>query len=168
MLQTRAFNIEDICRWFRVWPGLIGHNAQGQTMWGSGVEQMLIGFLTFSLRPWLTRIEQAIRKNLLAPGERNRYFAEFSIEGLLRADSAARAAFYSTMTQNGLMSRNEARQKENLPPRPGADQLTVQANLLPIDLLGKSGDGESAKNALREWLGIKSEETPECTGKTQP
>lgn len=34
---------------------------------GSGVEQMLIGFLTFSLRPWLTRIEQAIRKSLLAP-----------------------------------------------------------------------------------------------------
>ncbi|MBD0966926.1 phage portal protein, partial [Klebsiella michiganensis] len=78
-------------------------------MWGSGVEQMLIGFLTFSLRPWLTRIEQAIRKSLLAPGERNKYFAEFSIEGLLRADSAARAAFYSTMTQNGLMTRNEAR-----------------------------------------------------------
>ncbi|MBZ7592598.1 phage portal protein, partial [Klebsiella oxytoca] len=50
----------------------------------------------------------------------------------------------------------------------GADQLTVQSNLLPIDQLGKSGDSESAKNALREWLGIKSEETPECTGKTQP
>ena len=168
MLQSRAFNIEEICRWFRVWPGLIGHTAQGQTMWGSGVEQMLIGFLTFSLRPWLTRIEQAIRKSLLAPGERNKYFAEFSIEGLLRADSAARAAFYSTMTQNGLMTRNEARQKENLQPKPGADQLTVQSNLLPIDQLGKSGDSESAKNALREWLGIKSEETPECTGKTQP
>lgn len=168
MLQSRAFNIEEICRWFRVWPGLIGHSAQGQTMWGSGVEQMLIGFLTFSLRPWLTRIEQAVRKSLLAPGERNKYFAEFSIEGLLRADSAARAAFYSTMTQNGLMTRNEARQKENLQPKPGADQLTVQSNLLPIDQLGKSGDSESAKNALREWLGIKSEETPECTGKTQP
>ncbi|RCJ87733.1 phage portal protein, partial [Klebsiella pneumoniae] len=79
-----------------------------------------------------------------------------------------RAAFYSTMTQNGLMTRNEARQKENLQPKPGADQLTVQSNLLPIDQLGKSGDSELAKNALREWLGIKSEETPECTGKTQP
>lgn len=168
MLQTRAFNIEEICRWFRVWPGLIGHNAQGQTMWGSGVEQMLIGFLTFSLRPWLTRIEQAIRRNLLMAGERNRYFAEFSIEGLLRADSAARAAFYSTMTQNGVMTRNEARHKENLPPQSGGDQLTVQSNLLPLDQLGRGAESEAAKNALREWLGIKSEETPECTGKTQP
>ncbi|ATA23527.1 phage portal protein [Brenneria goodwinii] len=168
MLQSRAFNIEEICRWFRVWPGLIGHNAAGQTMWGSGVEQMLIGFLTFSLRPWLTRIEQSVRRSLLIPGERNRYFAEFSIEGLLRADSAARAAFYSTMTQNGLMTRNEARGKENLPPHSSGDQLTVQSNLLPLDQLGKTGDSEQAKNALREWLGIKSEEKPECTGNTQP
>lgn len=63
MLQSRAFNIEEICRWFRVWPGLIGHTARADDV-GSGVEQMLIGFLTFSLRPWLTRIEQAIRKSL--------------------------------------------------------------------------------------------------------
>lgn len=158
MLQTRAFNIEEICRWFRVWPGLIGHHAQGQTMWGSGVEQMLIGFLTFSLRPWLTRIEQAIRRSLLAPGERGKYFAEFSIEGLLRADSAARAAFYSTMTQNGIMTRNEARQKENLTPQSGGDQLTVQSNLLPLDQLGNANNQSAAKEVLRDWLGIKTEE----------
>ncbi|AFJ47151.1 phage portal protein [Shimwellia blattae] len=168
MLQTRAFNIEEICRWFRVWPGLIGHNAQGQTMWGSGVEQMLIGFLTFSLRPWLTRIEQSIRKSLLIPGERNRYFAEFSIEGLLRADSAARAAFYSTMTQNGVMTRNEARQKENMAPHPGGDQLTVQSNLLPLEQLGKTGDSDAAKSALRQWLEITSEEATACSAKTPP
>ncbi|HAC8240291.1 TPA_asm: phage portal protein, partial [Salmonella enterica] len=102
MLDTRRFSVEEICRWFGVYPVMIGHAAQGQTMWGSGVEQMMLMFLTLSLRPWLTRIEQAIRRSLLAPGERNRYFAEFSVEGLLRADSAARAAFYSTMTQNGV------------------------------------------------------------------
>ncbi|EAA9303486.1 phage portal protein [Salmonella enterica] len=169
MLDTRRFSVEEICRWFGVYPVMIGHAAQGQTMWGSGVEQLMIMFLTLSLRPWLTRIEQAIRRSLLAPGERNRYFAEFSVEGLLRADSAARAAFYSTMTQNGVMTRNEARHKENLPPQPGGDQLTVQSNLLPLDQLGKNSDTESAKNALRDWLDIdKQKEGPACTGKTQP
>jgi HK97 family phage portal protein len=168
MLQTRAFNIEEICRWFRVWPGLIGHNAAGQTMWGSGVEQMMIGFLTFSLRPWLTRIEQAVRRSLLAPGERGRYFAEFAIEGLLRADSAARASFYSTMAQNGVMSRNEIRRKENLSPQPGGDQLTVQSNLLPLDQLGNAGGDGAAKSALRQWLGIPDQEEPACSGKAQP
>ncbi|EAW9117702.1 phage portal protein [Salmonella enterica subsp. enterica serovar Chandans] len=168
MLETRRFSVEEICRWFGVYPVMIGHAAQGQTMWGSGVEQLMIMFLTLSLRPWLTRIEQSIRRSLLAPGERNRYFAEFSVEGLLRADSAARAAFYSTMTQNGVMTRNEARHKENLPPHPGGDQLTVQSNLLPIDQLGKGSNTESAKNALRDWLGIDSQkEGPACTGKTR-
>ncbi|ECC6922392.1 phage portal protein, partial [Salmonella enterica] len=59
MLETRRFSVEEICRWFGVYPVMIGHAAQGQTMWGSGVEQLMIMFLTLSLRPWLTRIEQA-------------------------------------------------------------------------------------------------------------
>ncbi|HAC8240064.1 TPA_asm: phage portal protein, partial [Salmonella enterica] len=59
--------------------------------------------------------------------------------------------------------------KENLPPQPGGDQLTVQSNLLPLDQLGKNSDTESAKNALRDWLDIdKQKEGPACTGKTQP
>ncbi|EMW9314803.1 phage portal protein [Salmonella enterica] len=169
MIETRRLSVEDVCQWFGVDPIMIGHAVQGQTMWGSGVEQLMMKFLTTSLRPWLTRIEQAIRRSLLAPGDKNKYFAEFAIEGLLRADSAARAAFYSTMTQNGVMTRNEARHKENLPPQPGGDQLTVQSNLLPLDQLGRANDTESAKNALRDWLGIdKQKEDPACTGKTQP
>lgn len=168
MIETRRLSVEDVCQWFGVDPIMIGHTVQGQTMWGSGVEQLMMKFLTTSLRPWLTRIEQAIRRSLLAPGDKSKYFAEFSIEGLLRADSAARAAFYSTMTQNGVMTRNEARHKENLPPQPGGDQLTVQSNLLPLDQLGRSDNTESAKNALRDWLGIdKQKEDPACTGKTQ-
>ncbi|EJA8582521.1 phage portal protein [Salmonella enterica] len=169
MIETRRLSVEDVCQWFGVDPIMIGHAVQGQTMWGSGVEQLMMKFLTTSLRPWLTRIEQAIRRSLLTPGDKNKYFAEFTIEGLLRADSAARAAFYSTMTQNGVMTRNEARHKENLSPQPGGDQLTVQSNLLPLDQLGSVNNTESAKNALRDWLGIdKQKEDPACTGKTQP
>lgn len=158
MIETRRLSVEDICQWFGVDPIMIGHIAQGQTMWGSGVEQLMIKFLTTSLRPWLNRIEQAIRRSLLAPGDRNKYFAEFSIEGLLRADSAARSAFYSTLAQNGIMTRNEIRRKENLPPVEGGDQLTVQSNLLPIEQLGGVNNDTTAKNALRDWLGMKSDE----------
>ncbi|EAV1937138.1 phage portal protein, partial [Salmonella enterica] len=42
MLDTRRFSVEEICRWFGVYPVMIGHAAQGQTMWGSGVEQMML------------------------------------------------------------------------------------------------------------------------------
>lgn len=136
MLQTRAFHVEEICRWFRVPPFMVGHSEKS-TSWGTGLEQQMIGFLTFALRPYLTRIEQGIKKSLLSPVERTKYFAEFALEGLMRADSSARAALYSSASQNGWMTRNEIRDLENRPPLVGGDELTVQSNLVPISLLGK-------------------------------
>lgn len=149
LLATRGFSVEEICRWFRVPPFMVGHSEKS-TSWGTGIEQQMIGFLTFSLRPWLTRIEQSVRRSLLAPGERDRYFAEFAVEGLMRADSAARASFYSQMTQNGIYTRDDCREKENLPRVGGnAAVLTVQSNLLPLDSLGASMPADAAKDALR-------------------
>ena len=136
MLETRAFHVEEICRWFRVPPFMVGHSEKS-TSWGTGLEQQMIGFLTFALRPYLTRIEQGIKKSLLSPTERTKYFAEFALEGLMRADSNARAALYSSASQNGWMTRNEIRDLENRPPLSGGDELTVQSNLVPINVLGK-------------------------------
>lgn len=144
LLESRAFSVEEICRWFRVPPFMVGHSEKS-TSWGTGIEHQMIGFLTFTLRPWLTRIEQAIRKDLLSPVERLRYYAEFSVEGLLRADSAGRSEYLSKMVNNGLMTRDEARAKENLAPKGGnADVLTVQTALVPIDQLGQA---QGAPNA---------------------
>jgi HK97 family phage portal protein len=136
MLAARSFSVEEICRWFRVPPFMVGHTTKS-TSWGTGLEQQMIGFLTFSLRPYLTRIEQSIKRKLITPAERATLFAEFSLEGLLRADSAARAAFYSQMAQNGIYTRNEIRAKENLRSMAGGDQLTVQSNLIPVARLGE-------------------------------
>jgi HK97 family phage portal protein len=117
---------------------MVGHTANS-TSWGTGIEQQMIGFLTFTLRPWLTRIEQAINKDLLSPVDQLRYYAEFSVEGLLRADSAGRATYESTMVNNGIMTRDEVRRLENLPPMGGnAGVLTVQTALVPIDQLGNA------------------------------
>jgi HK97 family phage portal protein len=136
LLESRNFSVEEICRWFRVPPFMVGHTA-GSTNWGTGIEQQMIGFLTFTLRPWLTRIEQAINMNLLSPSDRLKFYAEFSVEGLLRADSAGRAEYLAKMTSNGLMTRDEGRSKENLPPKGGnADVLTVQSAMMPLDKLG--------------------------------
>jgi HK97 family phage portal protein len=135
MLQTRGFHVEEICRWFRIPPFMIGHTEK-VTSWGTGLEQQMIGFLTFALRPYLTRIEQAIRKSLVSPLDVRTITAEFNLEGLLRADSHGRAEFYGAMVNNGLMTRNEIRAKENLPPMPGGDRLTLQINNTFLDLLG--------------------------------
>ncbi|SFU81757.1 phage portal protein, HK97 family [Paenacidovorax caeni] len=160
LLATRGFNVEEVCRWFRVPPFMVGHSEKS-TSWGTGIEQQMIGFITFVLRPWCVRIEQSIRRNLLSPVERLTHSAEWSLEGLLRGDSAARAAFYSQMVQNGVMTRDDARRLENLPLMGGnANVLTVQSNLLPIDALGVNAGGAAAQDALRNWLGINDEKDP--------
>ncbi|MGC8384593.1 phage portal protein [Pseudomonas aeruginosa] len=102
----------------------------------------MIGFLTFTLRPWLTRIEQAINKDLLSLADQMTTYAEFSVEGLLRADSKGRAEYLASMVNNGLMTRDEGRAKDNLPLMGGnADVLTVQTALIPLDQLGKAPAG---------------------------
>ncbi|WP_186137957.1 phage portal protein [Burkholderia gladioli] len=152
LLETKSFNIEEICRWYRVPPFMVGHSEKS-TSWGTGIEQQMIGFLTFSLRPWLARIEQTIKKGCLTPVERLTYYPEFAVEGLLRADSAGRAAFYSQMVNNGIYTRDECRAKENMVPMGGnADVLTVQSALLPIDKLGEQSAASSAQDALKNWL----------------
>lgn len=142
LLESRSFSVEEICRWFRVPPHMVGHSEKS-TSWGTGIEQQMIGFLQFTLRPWLTRIEQHINKDLLSPLEQTRYYAEFNIEGLLRGDSAARKEFYSSALQNGWMNRNQVAAMENQPSLEGGDIYTVQSNLIPIDQLGKGVPSET-------------------------
>lgn len=135
MLETKKFNVEDVCRWFGTPPIIIGHAGSGQTMWGKGVEQIMLAWLTLGINPLARKIESRIRKQLLSPADRKRFKPEFNREVLLQMDSQAKAAFLSSLTQNGLMSRNEGRDKLNLPRRDGADELTVQTALAPIDEL---------------------------------
>ncbi len=137
MLETRRFNVEEICRWFGVPPMIVGHAAQGQTMWGSGVEQIMLAWLTLGLNPICRRIEQRISKQLIPVKDRGRLYVEFNREGLLQMDAKSKAQFLSSMTQNGLMTRNEGRSKLNLPAstQAGANDLTVQTALAPIDEL---------------------------------
>jgi HK97 family phage portal protein len=144
LLATRGFHVEQICRWFDVPPVMIGH-TQAATAWGSGMEQMMLWYLQFSLRPLLKKIEQVITKSLLLPQDRQKHYAEFNVESLLRTDSAARANLYASLVDHGVKTRNEVRAQENLPPRPEANDLTVQAAMLPLQLLGEFVKGKSDK-----------------------
>ena len=153
LLESRGYSVEEVCRWFGVPPWMVGKTDSGSN-WGTGLEQQMIAFLTFSISSITNQIQQCVNKRLLTPVERRSYYAEFSLEAFLKADSAGRSAWYSQMTQNGIMTRDECRVKENLPRHGGnAGVLTVQTNLTPIDKLGESTDGQAAQAALKNWLG---------------
>jgi HK97 family phage portal protein len=158
LLESRHFNVEELCRWYRVDPAMIGHGGKDSN-WGTGLEQKMLWFLTFTLRHWCVRIEQAVRKSLLTPVERLKYFAEFNMEGLLRGDATTRAAFYAAMVNSGIYTRDECRARENLAPMGGnAGVLTVQSAMVNIDDMNKGTNAaaSNAMNALKAWLGLET------------
>ncbi|MBA6145891.1 phage portal protein, partial [Pseudomonas juntendi] len=92
-------------------------NRAGKTsIMGSNLEQQLIGFITFGLKPYIDTIEDELNSKLFGSTTR---FVEFVVEGLLRADSAGRATYLGAALGgsggSGWMTINEARAKENLP-----------------------------------------------------
>lgn len=111
-LETRRFQIEEIARWFRVPPHKIGHLDKATF---SNIEQQSIEFVTDSLRPWLVRWEQTIRRDLIR--EPGRFFAEHNADALLRGDTTQRYAAYALAIDRGILSPNEVRERENLNPR---------------------------------------------------
>lgn len=159
LIQQQKFSIEEICRWTGTPPIIIGHAPEGQTMFGSGVEQTFLAWLALGINPLCKRIERRITKQLIPLAEQKRVYAEFNREAFLQMDAAAKASFLSQVTQNGLMTRAEGRQKLNLPHKDGADELTVQSNLVPLDQLGQQqGGAQQVRAQLRAWLGLDEKE----------
>lgn len=141
MLETRTFEIEEICRWFRVPPFMVGH-LNKQSSWASSTEGMNMQFLTNTLRPMLVNIEQEIARCLIGVAESEKYYVEFGVEGLLRADSKGRAEYYASALNNGWYNRNEVRRKENEAPIAGGEIYTIQSALISLGKVGTNYKGD--------------------------
>lgn len=140
-------SVEEICRWFGVPAVIVG--SSGQSTWGSGIEQLVDGFHKFTINPLLTQLEQAFSKRLIPTGDEETEI-EFKTDAFLRGSSESRAKYYTTMVEGGLMTRNEVREQENLPPEKGCDVLTTMSNYVPVDQLGKNPDATTgaSKNGI--------------------
>jgi HK97 family phage portal protein len=132
-LQTRRWQTIEIARVFGIPPHLLG-DVERTTSWGTGIEQQNIAFVAYTLRPWLSRIEQRVSFQVVTPKSQ---FAEFEINGLLRGSAPERAAFYANGIQWGWLTRNEARIKENLVPITGLDEP-----LTPLNMVAGRNDAE--------------------------
>lgn len=138
-LETRKYQVTDIARIFRVPPHMI---ADLERATFSNVEQQSIDFVVHTIRPWLVRIEQAIKKSLFMDSD---LFVQFVVDGLLRGDIETRYKAYMTAIQNGIMSPDEVREKENLNPRPdGLGGVYLRpSNMVPANQEGDQKNGES-------------------------
>jgi HK97 family phage portal protein len=142
LLDTRKFSVEDIARWFGISSVMI-NDTNKTTTWGTGIGQLIEGFYKFRLRPMLESLEQCLERRVLTSGQREIYSVEFSLDAILRGSLADRLDAGAKGVQNGLYTRNEWRQLENLPKMEGGDQLTAQLNLAPISQLGSQGNASS-------------------------
>ena len=122
-IESRRFQISEVARIFGIPPHMLA-DTDKSTSWGSGIEQQTIAFVVYTLRPWLTRVEQRISR-VLSPES---VYARYSVEGLLRGDSAARSSFYKAMWELGALSTNEIRAYEELAPVEGGDTRYVPLN----------------------------------------
>jgi HK97 family phage portal protein len=136
-MAARKFQVSELARFFGVPPHLVG-DVEKSTSWGTGIEQQNLGFLQYTLQPYISRWENSIQRWLLKPNEVGVYHAEHNLDGLLRGDSASRAAFMKAMGESGLRTINEMRRLDNLPPLPGGDVAMRQAQYVPITELGTS------------------------------
>jgi HK97 family phage portal protein len=116
-LETRKYGRSEIAGLYRV-PLHMINDLERATF--SNVEHIALEFVKFTLMPWLVQIEQAIQRDLFRISEGKRsHFAEHLVEGLLRGDSAGRAAYLQTMRQNGALNADEWRALDNLNPIEG-------------------------------------------------
>ncbi len=152
-LETRKFQVSEICRIYRVPPHLVG-DLEHATF--SNIENENISFAVHTIRPWLVRIEQSVDRQLFPEKEKGHFYAQFNLDGLMRGDYKSRMEGYAIARQNGWMCANDIRTLENLNPIPeeeGGDAFLVNGNMI------------SLRTAMAQCVGsAKSEDTGEAGG----
>lgn len=121
LLEARKFQVIDIARAFGVPPHMIGETS-ASTSWGSGIESMSRGFVTYTLQPHLVRIEQELNRKLF-PRDAGRY-VQFDRDALIEGDSTAQAAYYRAAlggpgTGQAWLTADEVRKVKGHAPKGG-------------------------------------------------
>lgn len=126
-LEMRRFQVEEVCRFMRVLPIMVGH-ADKTTTYASA-EQMILAHATYTLGPWATRIESSIGRWLLTDKQASDgYYANLDEKALLRMTAKDQAEVMFRYTGGPVMTRNEGRAKLDLNPVKGGDELLTPVN----------------------------------------
>ena len=133
-LSSRQFSIEEVARIFNVPPHMLKDLSKSSF---NNIEMQSQEFVTYTLMPYITRIEQEMNLKLFRTNELGKTFIEFNVNGLLRGDVKSRTEAYKTAITNGYMSINEVRQKENMNSIEGGDKHFMQMNMTTIDKVGE-------------------------------
>jgi len=169
-VETRAFQLGDVARIFRIPEVLLGI-SQGKSSTYASAEQFFLAYTKYTLGPWCQRIEQSITRDLLAPSE-TEYFAKHDLDSLTRADLQTRYAAHAAGIMAGFLTRNEARGMENLLQLPGLDEPLSPLNMGSGTLKPAQGAGarlarQLAKNCVAHEAKLLADGKSRATVYTQ-
>jgi HK97 family phage portal protein len=131
-LESRKFQVAEICRIYRVPPHLVG-DLEHATF--SNIEHQSISFAMHTIRPWLVRLEQAMNRALFTENEKRSFYVRINIDGLMRGSYKERMEGYAIGRQNGWLSADDIRELENMNPLPdgaGGGTYLVNGNMVQI------------------------------------
>lgn len=140
LIETRRQELIEICAMFNVLPAVLGLDDKTQAF--ASVEAMFMAHLRHTLRPWLMCWEQAIDRDLL--DDMGPIYCKFDTSDMEKATTKERAESYRTLMDTLVMTPNEAREKEGLPPIAGLNELWIEMQR------GKSGLEPSGQNGAPE------------------
>jgi HK97 family phage portal protein len=147
-IESRKFSVTEVARWFRVPPHKI---ADLERSTNNNIEHQSIEFVTDTLVPWVTRLEQEVNVKLFGARAVGTVYTKMAVNALMRGDAKSRADFYRTMTQIGAMSINEVRELEEMNGIGAAgDEHLVQLNQTTLERLVAEPLPEPAAEAWPE------------------
>jgi HK97 family phage portal protein len=132
-LASRQFSVEEVARIFGIPPHLLRDLSKSSF---NNIEMQSQEFVSYSLMPFLTKIELEMSLKLFRRNNIGREYIKFNVNGLLRGNVKDRADYYKTAITNGWMSVNEVRQKEDLNRIEDGDNNYLQMNMTTINKIG--------------------------------
>ena len=153
-LQTRRFQIEEIARVYRVSPLHLQDMSRATY---SNFEQAMLSFYIDTLRPWLIKWEQELKRKVF--GLQSPLFAEFQLDGLLRGDTVSRYNAYKVGREAGFLSVNEVRSLENLNPVEGGDRYIEPLNYQAVGEAPQQDEGDPAPRSLDVFMPVMRDAT---------
>jgi len=145
-IEARRLAVEDVARAFNVPANLL--NIPGTTTYAS-VEQNNLQFITHTLRPIVSKLEDTFSQLMARYPGGETAFIKFNLDGLARADLQARMSAYSTGIQSGFLTINDVRRLEDLSDieDPAASQVRVPLANMNIEAADLIADEKRVKMA---------------------
>jgi HK97 family phage portal protein len=152
-LQTRDWERTEVGMFFGVPPHLYGDVSKNSS-WGTGVEQMTIGFVVYTFYDWVKTWEEGLDFSLLTERELDLYH-HINLNALLRGDTKSRYEAYQIGRNGGWLSANDIRRSEDMNPLPeGGDEYLVPMNNRPAG--GQANDPDPSEAAAGRAAGQRA------------